>query len=125
MDDGNVSHEVACSRIHATEFDMVALMRRGLRALLDDAHVEIQFASRYAAIGCASRGISQASAEAKTRALVTREVAAKRLLRFSALYPPSERFELQAASPLNPRKIRSAPMLMAKFGCLRRPRVMS
>lgn len=36
--------------IEPTEFDMIALARRGLQALLDEAITEDEFASRFASV---------------------------------------------------------------------------
>lgn len=73
--------------IEPTEFDMIALARRGLQALLDEADAEVQFARRYATVAVHSRSLTPEAAAAKAKADHAAQVAHDRLARFNVLYP--------------------------------------
>lgn len=68
-------------------FNMVALARRGLQALLDEADAEVEFARRFAMVDVATRSLTPASAEAKAKALDAWQAAKDRLARFDMLHP--------------------------------------
>ena len=68
-------------------FDVVALTRRGLQALLDEADAEVEFARRFAMVDVAARSLTPESAEAKAKALDAWQAAKDRLARFEALHP--------------------------------------
>ena len=73
--------------IEPTEFDLVALARRGLQALLDQAFSEIQYARKYATGDVATRAPTPESAEAMKAAFEAHRVAKERLDRFELLHP--------------------------------------
>ncbi|TXN07496.1 hypothetical protein FV222_02200 [Methylobacterium sp. WL103] len=73
--------------IEPTEFDMVALARRGLQALLDEAVAEVEFAQRYAIVDTGLWSPTPEAIEAKEQALNNWSTADERLRRFNALYP--------------------------------------
>lgn len=73
--------------IEPTEFDLVALARRGLQALLDEADAEVEFARRFAMVDVATRSLTPASAEAKAKARDAYKAAKDRLARFDMLHP--------------------------------------
>lgn len=51
--------------IEPTEFDMIALARRGLQALFDEACAEVEFARRHAFADATTRQLTPESAEAR------------------------------------------------------------
>jgi len=72
--------------IEPTEFDMIALARRGLQAHLDEAIAEDEFASRFAMVD--KRGeLTRESMLAYRTAAEAIRVARDRLARFNLLYP--------------------------------------
>ena len=73
--------------IEPTEFDMIALARRGLEALCDEAEAERQFARRFAFVDIGTRELTPESAAAKAKADDTAQAAYDRLDRFNVLYP--------------------------------------
>lgn len=79
--------------IEPTELDMIALARRGLEALYDEASTELRFARRLAANDAATGGVTAESAEARATALRAVEEATDRLLRFNVLYRPADAVE--------------------------------
>ncbi|WP_298958504.1 hypothetical protein [uncultured Methylobacterium sp.] len=77
--------------IEPTEFDMIALARRGLQALLDEAIAEVQLARRFEAWDIDTGKLEPASEEAKAVAFAAWTKAAELLNRFNVLHP--ETFE--------------------------------
>jgi hypothetical protein len=73
--------------IEPTEFDLVALARRGLQALLDEAVSEVEFARRYATVDTATQAPTPQAKEAKEQALDAWAIAYDRLARFNLLHP--------------------------------------
>ncbi|MGU3284680.1 hypothetical protein [Methylobacterium mesophilicum] len=72
--------------IEPTEFDMIALARRGLQAHLDEAIAEDEFASRFAKVDKRGELIGESMLAYRTAAEAIR-VARDRLARFNVLYP--------------------------------------
>ncbi|SFM30975.1 hypothetical protein [Methylobacterium pseudosasicola] len=73
--------------IEPTEFDMVALARRGLQALLDDAAAEVGLARRHELWDRRTGQLTPESEEAKATAFAAWVEAGKRLQRFDMLHP--------------------------------------
>ncbi|WP_342112061.1 hypothetical protein [Methylobacterium sp. SI9] len=73
--------------IEPTEFDLVALARRGLQALLDDAAAEVGLARRHELWDRRTGQLTPESEEAKATAFAAWTEAAQRLNRFGFLYP--------------------------------------
>lgn len=73
--------------IEPTDFDMIALARRGLQALFDDALAEVRFATDFAVVDKATGEWGPESVEARDTALKTAHEAFTRLDRFNVLYP--------------------------------------
>ncbi|MFE1597439.1 hypothetical protein [Methylobacterium sp. ID0610] len=73
--------------IEPTEFDMVALARRGLEASVDDGERERRFAAMFAEVDRATGRLTQESAAAMARANEAIREADERLARFNVLYP--------------------------------------
>lgn len=73
--------------IEPTEFDMIALARRGLQALLDEAVAEVQLARRFEAWDLDTGKLEPASEEAKATAFAAWTEAAQTLARFDLLHP--------------------------------------
>ncbi|MBK3405094.1 hypothetical protein H0176_00550 [Methylorubrum populi] len=74
-------------KIEPTEFDMIALARRGLQALLDDAAAEVQMARRHELWDRRTGQLTPESEEAKARAFANWTEAARSLARFDLLHP--------------------------------------
>lgn len=68
-------------------FDMVALARRGLQALLDERIAEVEFARRYATVDVTTRSPTPEAKEAKEMALDAWSDAYERLARFNRHHP--------------------------------------
>lgn len=78
--------------IEPSDFDMIALARRGLQALLDEAIAEDEFAARFAMVD--RRGeLTRESQRAYEAAAAAIRDARTRLARFDVLYPPAELVE--------------------------------
>lgn len=73
--------------IEPTEFDMIALARRGLQALLDEAVAEVKIAREHELWDRRSGQLTPESEEAKAKAFANWTEAMQRLVRFQALYP--------------------------------------
>lgn len=73
--------------IEPTEFDLIALARRGLQALLDEAVIEVRVARAYEAWDPRTGQLTPASAEAKAEAFAAWKKAARSLARFDLLHP--------------------------------------
>lgn len=73
--------------IEPTDFDMIALARRGLQALLDEAVAEVQLARRFEAWDIDTGKLEPASEEAKAMAFAAWTKAAQTLARFDILHP--------------------------------------
>lgn len=79
--------------IEPTEFDLVALARRGLQALFDEALAEIRFATDFAVVDKTTGQWAPESLEARDTAFQTAHEAWVRLSRFSVLHPEPGTFE--------------------------------
>jgi hypothetical protein len=73
--------------ISPDEFDMIALARRGLQALLNEAEAEVQMARRHELWDRRTEQLTPESEEAKATAFAAWTEAAQRLNRFGFLYP--------------------------------------
>lgn len=73
--------------IEPTEFDLVALARRGLQAHLDEAVAEVKVARTYEAWDPRTGQLTPASEEAKAKAFANWTEAARSLARFDLLHP--------------------------------------
>lgn len=73
--------------IEPTDFDLIALARRGLQALLDEAVAEVQLARRFEAWDIDTGKLEPASEEAKAVAFAAWTKAARTLARFDLLHP--------------------------------------
>jgi hypothetical protein len=78
--------------IEPTDFDMIALARRGLQALLDEAIAEDDYASRHASVDRSGELTAESKLAFLTATAAIRE-ARLRLARFDVLYPPAELVE--------------------------------
>lgn len=72
--------------IEPTEFDMIALARRGLQALLDEAVAEDQYAARHAWVDKRGELTAESQRAFETAAEAIRK-ATDELARFNVLYP--------------------------------------
>ncbi|MBI1689296.1 hypothetical protein [Methylorubrum sp. DB1722] len=72
--------------IELTDFDMVALARRGLQALFDEASTELRFARKHAVRDERTGELTPESIEAGETARRATVEAMDRLVRFTALY---------------------------------------
>ncbi len=72
--------------IEPTEFDMIALARRGLEAIFDEASIELKFARKHAVRDERTGELTPESLEAGETARRATVEAMDRLARFTALY---------------------------------------
>lgn len=73
--------------IEPTDFDMIALARRGLQAHLDEAIAEVKVARTYEAWDRRPGQLTPESEEAKAKAFANWTEAARSLARFDLLHP--------------------------------------
>ncbi|GJD54334.1 hypothetical protein [Methylobacterium dankookense] len=73
--------------IEPTEFDMIALARRGLQALYDEGCAGIEFAQGHARIDPATMDYTAESKEAQEQAYEVWSAAYDRFARFNVLHP--------------------------------------
>jgi hypothetical protein len=73
--------------IEPTEFDMIALARRGLQALLDEAVAEVRVARAYEAWDPRTGKLTPESEGAKAKAFANWTEAKRSLARFDLLHP--------------------------------------
>lgn len=78
--------------IEPTDFDLIALARRGLEALFEEAS-ELRFARKHAVRDERTGELTPESIEAGETARRASVDAMDRLCRFNVLHPPAEAFE--------------------------------
>lgn len=79
--------------IEPSDFDMIALARRGLEALFEEASTELRFARKHAVRDGRTGELTPESIESGETARRATVEAMDRLCRFNVLYPPAELVE--------------------------------